>query len=1123
MGVIQIHRDAAPGAIERVPYLRVYIKDAWTDAWRPVDYLEPLSATITSGAAIGRATFRYRTGRIKRADKDAFENVSPQWFGRKFIKIVRLLDGPADDSAGDAADRTGKEELLWIGFVDDQQFALHGTDAHKWTMDSMLVAYDLRILLQRQRLADAWAWDTIDDELRHLKFLPTFNRRASRAGAVAGNAHQTDGTPTGPYLFGNGISPTFWNNRNIIEYLLKWHGPHVDPSTNGQEPTASGNGSPLFTLGGQAVLPQHVVGVYGVEGRSLLEALGMLMDRRRGMGWCLVTDGEATSKVEIRVFSLLDETLGVGYTDTVIPANAEQVELDLSDDRQVVQHSLVVSESQSFERIRVVGQRIKSCFTVSFADGTLEKNWTDAQEAAYKSPGGADAEENDCRRGADCFERVFSHFRIPRNWNWMAGPGEGGTKQNANPSCDAQGNLQASPAGPKWIEGLTFLRQLPFYEDSAETPEGSRPELASPLALVKYGDRWHYVDRAADITVEPADPNEMDTRLPNGSLRMLDTELGLAVRFSPRHLMAANRWSGAGETSHEPVFAYEDILITVAVETPVRLEVVRTTGTLAGTGRELVIGVPDAEAWYVVPGTVKGLFSTGYLIRSYVGEGAGMVHGEEDIARLRKIAALACAYYGRRRSSMEVTLRRIVSTPTVGLLIKRLSGAVSPSIGTTVSSVAYNFEQFTTHIQTEFAELDLAAQGSPQILSPGQGLAGSMGRSLEARVGDMERRVGRLPDREALPTATADPVNRAIWVSFWATITDNANAPDYAFSGDTGESGEAAEVNGVLGIAEGTRVRVFKNPAGEPNYKFEYDSAGLLPMENFFDFIEVWPALVRTAADPIEAQVWIPGSPAPDCFPPLVADNYYLTPAETPVDVTFDKIGDGTFASGTLEPCLRNYAAGPPVVADWIQVRCQPGAFVTEIATTPIPPDGHTNTFFGTLADQPLPYSFTFEYEVAPGRFKRMYCDRDSVTPADGFKIALEGDGTGWVKARDKTWSVVLADCPPAGAVMRVRYIPVGQCKWSWVTIPKTIEGGTLLTTKSTLGQGWLFVDEDGKTAHADPRNEVIYRPKCGSAPALDARGHCLGWWAFEWTGEQNEWVWHSPWGFADPGGGPGG
>jgi len=343
--------------------------------------------------------------------------------------------------------------------------------------------------------------------------------------------------------------------------------------------------------------------------------------------------------------------------------------------------------------------------------------------------------------------------------------------------------------------------------------------------------------------------------------------------------------------------------------------------------------------------------------------------------------------------------------------------------------------------------------------------------------------------------------------SFWATITDDANAPLYDFTGDTGESGVAEEVNGVDDIAVGTRVRVFIGDPGDDEYKFEYSAAGgLPPMENSFDFIEVWPALVVTAGEPISGRIWIPGSG----FPPGTGDGYDLTPAGDTVSIAFDKVGDGTFADGTLVPCLKDYSDGE--TEDWIHVRCQPGAFVQEDAATPIPPDGHINTFFGTLADQPLPYTFTVEYEVRPGEFKRMYCNRDSVNAGDGFKVDLEGDGTGWVKVRDKTWRVELNDCPPAGAVMRVRYIPVGACQWSWVEIAQTIEGGEITTDVSTIKEGWIVVDEDRKVAHGDPR-PCQYAAEVNCSIYIDARGHIMGW--YVWNGEYMEW--NSPWGHPEP------
>jgi len=352
--------------------------------------------------------------------------------------------------------------------------------------------------------------------------------------------------------------------------------------------------------------------------------------------------------------------------------------------------------------------------------------------------------------------------------------------------------------------------------------------------------------------------------------------------------------------------------------------------------------------------------------------------------------------------------------------------------------------------------------------------------------------------------------------STWGTITDNADAPTYVFDGDNGWGGEATEVNGVKDIAEGTRVRIFRTvDEGEDLYAFEYDGDSVGVLEDSFDFIEVWPALVVTAdASPLHARLWIPGGG----FPPAVADNWHLTAAEATEHVAYDQVGEGTFSDGTLVPCLADYDAGPPEVADWIQVRCQPGAFVTE-APTEIP-DGAIVTFTHTLADAPLPYTFTFEYEVAPGRWKRLISTR-TVAAATDFKVDLQGPGTGWYKVRAKTYSVTLQEAPPAGATVRARYIPVGQCAWSWLATPETVEGGELQgdAAKSTIGQGWLFVDEDRKVAHGSPRAEVLHFPtgmiNLYVVPYFDDRGHYAG--TYTWNAGTEEWDWETPFGIAGP------
>ncbi|MCX5675397.1 MAG: hypothetical protein NTX87_10365 [Planctomycetota bacterium] len=339
--------------------------------------------------------------------------------------------------------------------------------------------------------------------------------------------------------------------------------------------------------------------------------------------------------------------------------------------------------------------------------------------------------------------------------------------------------------------------------------------------------------------------------------------------------------------------------------------------------------------------------------------------------------------------------------------------------------------------------------------------------------------------------------------SFWGTITDNANAPVYELDGGL----TATEVNGVLGIANGTHVRVFTEKVDDEDiYTFEYDCG--MEILDSFDFIEVWPALVKTAsASPLSARIWIPGSG----FPPATGDDYHLTAANATVPVAYDQVGEGTFADGTLIPCLKDYDEGE--VEDWIQVRCQQGAFTTPNAATPVPPNGHINTFSGTLVDTPLPYTLNFEYRVA-GHWKRLTSTR-TVNAAAGFEITLQGQGadTGCYSVRNKTWSVTLGDCPPTGTTMRLRYIPVSVCAWSWVQIAQTIEGGDC-RAQSTLGHGWFMIDpDDRKLCHASPRPCAYEGTTNNCAIYIDECGHIMGW--YVWTG--SAYVWYSPWGREEP------
>jgi len=130
--------------------------------------------------------------------------------------------------------------------------------------------------------------------------------------------------------------------------------------------------------------------------------------------------------------------------------------------------------------------------------------------------------------------------------------------------------------------------------------------------------------------------------------------------------------------------------------------------------------------------------------------------------------------------------------------------------------------------------------------------------------------------------------------------------------------------------------------------------------------------------------------------------------------------------------------------------------------------------------------------------------ETDPVQDVKAFEVnGLEGIAVDEVVWLERTWS---AD----------------EEEWRFrVGVTGEVEGGTVPSAViPAKNQGWIYkynragIEED---AHADPRNETVYKPthrRCGIVPALDARGHTIGWWVIDGA---LTW-WESPWGFPDPG-----
>ena len=196
---------------------------------------------------------------------------------------------------------------------------------------------------------------------------------------------------------------------------------------------------------------------------------------------------------------------------------------------------------------------------------------------------------------------------------------------------------------------------------------------------------------------------------------MLDTAFGLEVKFTPNHVLgrtlfdAAHPEAGAPAKATDVPAAYDPtkMLCTVAARLDARLRVVveiDRDGALRD--RVLLLEVPDAELHYVVPGTVTGVNPAGVLQFSTAED--AVVRDDGD--RLRRIGAMAKAWYGKERRALSLTVNDLWQQYPVGSLVLAVSDRVSErQVNTPISQVIYDLRQMKTTLRTNWAELDVTA------------------------------------------------------------------------------------------------------------------------------------------------------------------------------------------------------------------------------------------------------------------------------------------------------------------------------------------------------------------------------------------------------------------------------
>jgi hypothetical protein len=686
--------------ITYLPRWRVSVRQNWTDAWATAtatfggEYLTPETVTLAAAPGISSAVFTWLSGSVKWEDKSTFSDYDVLDLIGWFVK-VEVQTGGTEESP--------TYSILFVGIFDFDAREIEGDETSAVANTTQrITAFGLEYLLDRLPISTAWVLNDGQTQLLEINAVPVFNELFSFGGvSPIGNRSASKGFNFSvKQCYGFGSAGSVWTAYDIAEYLVVNHQPQ----------------SIYFELAGQATQLQNLVlPRLDLEGQSVWEALNRLISYRRGMGFevRLVEDSGVSGglKPTIYVYTLVESAVTVG-TKT-LAANGQQVaSYDISG-HEVAQAVQIKSGTSAYGTIKVLGERVRSMFTLSFADSTLRIGWTSTEETAYKAGGsGTAASDKDDFRATDQYRRVYSHFLAPSNWQWQAGNGAGGDKFNANPTINADGTCSPNfaPSSRLWGNARTFLDRLLIKKEQPYS--AVTPEYLEPIALIKRAtSQWSHIEQLGDAT------------LPSGHLRMLDNQLGVEVRFNPSHQLAKNHWSGAAASNvSSPPLDYSDLIVTLAVETDERLKVIETTGV--GSGRLKVIYVPDAHFWWINPGTVIAATYNGLLRHNATNANPTGTYPNgniirNDVDRLRQIAAYAKAWYGRTRSAATFTVLGCPADITYtgsgagtgfwrpGILLADLMNALRTfTLNTVVSEVSVDLRRGTTTVNTHYAELD---------------------------------------------------------------------------------------------------------------------------------------------------------------------------------------------------------------------------------------------------------------------------------------------------------------------------------------------------------------------------------------------------------------------------------
>jgi len=634
----------------------VYLKKSWEDDWQFVPWLRVTDAKCCiSGQDLDSAVFVREYGSNKQTFESAF-STKPAWGDLAGWWVRVELLGPQGG------------QPIWIGKLSSEDRHAWGSQANGPAGQQRWPAYGPAQILRKISVSHSY-W-SVGGEEKYLGWIPPLNdvNQKGLLGVVIGN--RAEAQIGGVYVYGG---EEVWNHRQYVEYVLEKFC-NTDPA------------GPTWSLAGQAdVLEQFTDVVKMGTTQTVSEILSQLIPPERGVDYTIrATD----SGFVVWVFALSPFDFCVG--NFVMPKNPNQVQIQSSQTLDNTSTRVVSTVDHAYDHLRIQGSRAVVCFSlegpdVLLSNDTLEGKWDTGLEALYlQGTGGAGhtPDMHDRARQNPLYRQVFSSFGAPDDWDFNGGeaapvivPGFPPAEGPADYQLQVRRTLDWTPL----LDGVDYSHN----PEADNNPEGVQSEFLPPAVWI--GMANPIPGYLSGLTFPPK-IYTLAEELGIG-VSAAEHDWGVQLSGSPAHVLALNHWDGAKATDSPPIYDYEDMICTIAIESDQRLELLVGLPDGKPENGILDVDVKHAEYWILAPNTCVGVNPEGQLQKS--GQQARLLR--DDTAQLQAVAVAAVSRYLTGRARAEIQCEGIKPWPLLlGQILTVVDSGNLQQMAAPISEVAWS-------------------------------------------------------------------------------------------------------------------------------------------------------------------------------------------------------------------------------------------------------------------------------------------------------------------------------------------------------------------------------------------------------------------------------------------------